>query len=142
MLNILVPVDGSENARRALEHVIGLKESGQPIFVRLLNVQSPLQSKVSLNAIASQATLDAYFREMGEEALAASLALLHRAQVPCEHAVEFGPPAKTIADYAQKHGCHRIVMGTRGMGVVSNLVVGSIAYQVVHLTQLPVTLVQ
>ncbi|TJZ74256.1 universal stress protein [Chitiniphilus eburneus] len=142
MLKILVPVDGSENAKRALAHVIELTQSGLPLQVHLLNVQSPLQSKISLNAIASQATLDAYFHELGDEALAAGLALLNQARVPYQYSVEFGPPAKTIVDEAQKRGCHRIVMGTRGFGLISNLVVGSIAYQVVHLSTLPVTLVQ
>ena len=33
-------------------------------------------------------------------------------------------------------------MGSRGMGALGNLVLGSIANQVVHLTEIPVTLVK
>jgi nucleotide-binding universal stress UspA family protein len=38
--------------------------------------------------------------------------------------------------------CDGIVMGTRGMSAVGNLVMGSVATKVIHLTKLPVTLVK
>jgi nucleotide-binding universal stress UspA family protein len=34
------------------------------------------------------------------------------------------------------------VMGTRGMSAIGNLVAGSVATKVIHLTKLPVTLVK
>jgi nucleotide-binding universal stress UspA family protein len=39
-------------------------------------------------------------------------------------------------------GADAIVMGTRGLGVVGGLVLGSIASKVVHLVKVPVTLVK
>jgi nucleotide-binding universal stress UspA family protein len=33
-------------------------------------------------------------------------------------------------------------MGTRGMGAIGNLVLGSVATKVIHLTEVPVTLVK
>jgi len=35
-----------------------------------------------------------------------------------------------------------IVMGTRGMGTVANLVLGSVATKVIHLSHIPVILVK
>ena len=47
-----------------------------------------------------------------------------------------------IADSAEREGCDAIVMGTRGMGSIGSLMLGSVATKVVHLTKLPVTLVK
>jgi nucleotide-binding universal stress UspA family protein len=53
-----------------------------------------------------------------------------------------GEVANVLADYAQKNDCGGIVMGTRGMGAIGNLLLGSVATKVIHLTKLPVTLVK
>jgi len=50
--------------------------------------------------------------------------------------------SKTIVDYAKANKCDHIIMGTRGMGAFGNLVLGSTANQVVHLAEIPVTLVK
>ena len=49
------------------------------------------------------------------------------------------PPV--IADYAKSMNCDAIVMGTRGMGSTAELI-GSIARQVISLSDVPVTLVK
>ena len=53
-----------------------------------------------------------------------------------------GHPAETIVDVAKKHDCTRVVMGTRGLGTIDGLVLGSVAYKVLHLSPVPVTLVK
>ncbi|MGE8617691.1 MAG: universal stress protein [Achromobacter spanius] len=47
-----------------------------------------------------------------------------------------------MAGYARDHGCARIVMGTRGNGKLTNILIGSVANQVLQLTDVPVTLVK
>ena len=66
------------------------------------------------------------------------------AEAEMSHTVEMleGDPAEVIGRRAQELGCDAIVMGSRGMGRIANLVVGSVATKVVHLTKLPVTLVK
>ena len=46
------------------------------------------------------------------------------------------------ADLGRRLKCDAIVMGTRGMTVLGNLVLGSVASKVVHLSSVPVTLVK
>jgi nucleotide-binding universal stress UspA family protein len=53
-----------------------------------------------------------------------------------------GDVAKSIVSCAEASGCCAIVMGTRGMSAIGNLVMGSVATKVIHLTKLPVTLVK
>ena len=51
-------------------------------------------------------------------------------------------PAETVDRVAREVGAHQIVMGTRGLGNLGNLFLGSVATKVVRLTRVPVTLVK
>ena len=53
-----------------------------------------------------------------------------------------GDAAQEIVEYAKTHHCEGIVMGTRGLGSVATLVLGSVAHKVLHLTHVPITLVK
>ncbi|HEU0187955.1 MAG TPA: universal stress protein, partial [Gallionellaceae bacterium] len=78
-MKILVPIDGSANANRAVEQVIAsrawLKEAPQ---VFLLNVQWKLAT-ANVKMFINQETINAYYREEGMAALAAARALLDKA---------------------------------------------------------------
>lgn len=49
-----------------------------------------------------------------------------------------GDPAEVIVQYAEDKRCEQIVMGPRGMGTMSNLVLGSVASKVIPLAKAPV----
>jgi nucleotide-binding universal stress UspA family protein len=68
--------------------------------------------------------------------------VLDEAGVAYEEAVVVGPVAPTIAKYAEDQGCDLIIMGTRGLGSVTGMVLGSIATKVLSLVNIPVTLVK
>ena len=141
MTAILVPVDGSESSQRAVEYVVGLIRNGARLEVELLNVQIPILSG-DIRRFVSQATIDAYHKAEGEDALKPAKALLEKNGIPFKAAILVGHFAETIAEYASKHECAGIVMGTRGMGPLKNLVLGSVATQVIHAANVPVTLVK
>jgi nucleotide-binding universal stress UspA family protein len=52
-----------------------------------------------------------------------------------------GEIAQSVVDHAQKTDCKLLFMGTRGMSALSNLMVGSVATKVLHLSTVPVVLV-
>lgn len=56
--------------------------------------------------------------------------------------IEEGPVSTRIVNYAHTRKCDAIIMGTRGMGALGNWILGSTASQVVHLADIPVTLVK
>jgi nucleotide-binding universal stress UspA family protein len=141
MRKILVPVDGSESAQRAVEYVAGLAKHDPIIGIELLNVQFPIISG-DIRRFVTQAMIDNYHREEGEAALKPAKRLLDGGGVPYNATILVGHIAETIADYALKHECESIVMGTRGMGPMKNLVLGSVATQVIHAAHVPVTLVK
>jgi nucleotide-binding universal stress UspA family protein len=78
----------------------------------------------------------------GGDALAPARALLERAGIGYTPAVLLGPVAESIAQYAKDKGCDQIVMGTRGLGALGGMLMGSVTTELLRLTDLPVTLVK
>ena len=56
--------------------------------------------------------------------------------------ISIGSPADTIAETVTESNCTRVVRGTRGLGKIANLVLGSVASQVLHLINVPLNLVK
>ena len=69
-------------------------------------------------------------------------ALCRKAQATFVARAEIGSPAETIDRVAREIGAHQIVTGTRSLGSLGNLFLGSVAAKVVRLAQVPVTLVK
>jgi len=142
MLKLLVAIDGSDNANRVVDHVI--KQAGgcrEPIEVHLLNVQLPLVG-VNIKLFISLDDLNAYYHDEGMAALKSAREKLDSAGINYVFHIGVGEPAEVIAQYAADKRCEQIEMGSRGMGTLSNLVLGSVATKVIHLTKVPVLLVK
>jgi nucleotide-binding universal stress UspA family protein len=77
-----------------------------------------------------------------DEVLNSPLARCPALYTRCETRAEYGPVAETIDRIARETQADQIVMGTRGLGRVRGLLLGSVATQVVHLADIPVTLVK
>ena len=142
MHKLLVPVDNSENAMRALEHAIRLaKEIGKTALVIVYAHEPPIiYGEIELYLSESkakelqQAHSEGILRPAIEKAKASGVKFTSQ--------VLIGDVAESIVACAERSGCDAIVMGTRGMSAIGNLVMGSIATKVIHLTKLPVTLVK
>jgi nucleotide-binding universal stress UspA family protein len=142
MSNILVPIDGSDPSDRALEFAIRLSR-GRPdaaihaIYVHpVIDVSGKIEIYVTLERMREMAT------EQSRPILDRAAARLTEAEI--RHTVEMleGDTAELIARRAEELECDVIVMGSRGMSRIANLVIGSVATKVVHLSKLPVTLVK
>jgi nucleotide-binding universal stress UspA family protein len=77
-----------------------------------------------------------------EQALKAAIEACQAAGVSYTARSETGMPAATIDRIAREEKVDHIVMGTRGMGGIRGLALGSIATQVLHIAEVPVTLVK
>jgi nucleotide-binding universal stress UspA family protein len=138
---ILLPVDGSQSAAHAVDYVCSLQKSRIPVEVRLLNAQV-LVASGNVRRFVSAETINAYCQAEGEEALAPARKALQAAGLSCEESIVTGQAAQSIVKAGSQSGCTRIVMGTRGLGALGNVVMGSTALQVMHLSEIPVTLVK
>lgn len=138
---ILLAIDSSPASLRATRFVCAMRTSSTPIEVHLLNVQLPIVSG-NVRRFISQETIDTYYREEGEAALATAKHALRDAGLQFHSHIVAGHLAQTIVEQAERLGCSRIVMGSRGMGAMANAVLGSVAFGAIHLASMPVTLVK
>lgn len=141
-MKILIPVDGSANAQRAVEYAIrqaGVLRDAPELL--LLNVQWNVASG-NVKLFIDQKTIDDYYREQGESALASARAALDAAALSYQYHVSIGIPATAIAQYADEKAIDQIIMGRQGQGGVQALLLGSVVNKVLHLVDCPVTLVK
>jgi nucleotide-binding universal stress UspA family protein len=138
---MLIAVDDSAAAARALEYIVGLARRTTLDSVVLVNVQPEVHSGL-VTRFLSRAQIETALRSWGEDALQPARARLTAAAVPHVARIEVGRPGERIAAAATEERCDEIVMGARGMAAVGSFALGSVAADVVARTRLPVTLLR
>jgi nucleotide-binding universal stress UspA family protein len=133
---VLVTVDGSDNAIRALKFALSATPPDSRLFV--LYVQAP----VPRSRAVSDALIQEHYGRQEEAALKNARKFLTRTKANAKVEVCIGEPAPTILEYARKKKCTQIVMGNHGHGTLAGLFLGSVAMKVVQLSEIPVTLVK
>lgn len=141
MHTILVPVDGSKHARKALKHAINIVKDCPVAEIHIINVQ-PAFLPLSELSLLDADMVEKMQHEEAKKALQSACYLLDKAGLKYSKHLEIGAIATTIINYAKVHKCDSIIMGTRGMGAFGNWVLGSTANKVVQLAEVPVTLVK
>ena len=135
--NILVPVDGSEGADRAIEKAVMLAEicGAKLNFLYVANI-----NQLAINAVLSDAILDSVTKA-GNVILERALEMVP-AGVAKESFSDTGSPAVVILDFAETNDIDLIVMGSRGLGVVKGVLLGSVSQYVVEQSKCPVLVVK
>ena len=142
MFKLLIPVDGSEKSEHAIEYLIGLvKKFKTRVKSHLLNVQLPLPYG-DFKKFIQKEDIDSFYQEEGTKAMKSASMLLDQANIQYTKSIEIGQIAEIIVSYASENKFDQIIMGTRGLGAISNLLIGSVASKVIALTKLSVTLVK
>ena len=135
--NILVPVDGSDGSDKAVAHAIGMAEiyGAKLNFLYVANI-----NQLAINAALSQAILDAVTK--------AGKTILDRAEnmVPSgiekESFSETGSPAAVILEFEENLNADLIVMGSRGLGVVKGILLGSVSQYIIERSKCPVLVIK
>lgn len=135
---ILVPIDGSTCALRALVHAADRLKGLKNASLVLLNVQLP----VPRSMFVTPTMIADHQRRHSEPVMRIANAAAKRHRVSAESCVRIGEPASTIARVARQLGCSEIVMGTRGLGRWTGFVLGSTAMKLLHISRLPITVIR
>lgn len=141
-MKILIPVDGSDSANRAVDQVIAiasLLKDAPRIF--LLNVQWNIASG-NVKLFINHETIDGYYREQGAAALKVAREKLGAAGLAYTYHISIGTPAEAIVQYAQEQQVDQITMGAQGQNALTALLLGSVVNKVLHLATMPVLLVK
>jgi nucleotide-binding universal stress UspA family protein len=134
---LLVPIDGSANSLRALAFVINRAKKDRQLRICLLNVQSPLPRSL----FVTRTMIAEYHKSKSKEALARSRGIPAKHRMGAEIVIRIGQAAETIVKFAARRHCEEIVMGTRGLGSLKGLLLGSVTTRVIHFARVPVTVV-
>lgn len=135
--NILVPVDGSDGSDKAVTHAITLAEicGAKLNFLYVANI-----NQLAINAALSQAILEAVMK--------AGKTILDRAEnmipsgIEHESFSETGSPAAVILEFEENLGADLIVMGSRGLGIVKGILLGSVSQYVIERSKCPVLVIK
>jgi nucleotide-binding universal stress UspA family protein len=138
MRRILVAVDGSDHSVRALDYVADRRKRGEKLIVLALNVQPPLVP----SRFVSKAIIEQYHGMESEKAFGNPKVKKALAAVEADNYVEIGEIAETIVAFAKKTKCHEIVIGSRGLGRLKGLLLGSVATRVAQLADVPIVLIK
>lgn len=128
---ILFPTDFSAYANTIFAclpqlQVMGLRE------IVLLSVIRPVDVPLP----------ETYNRESLEEKLNIARMALERDKLRVRTRVEYGSPVKTILRVAEEESVEMIVINAQGLTAAQELLIGSVAYEVVRRTRLPTLLVK
>ncbi|WP_046213739.1 universal stress protein [Paenibacillus wulumuqiensis] len=136
---ILVAVDGSEHAQRALEHAVQLAK-GLQIAPRLtvLHVNPVMMVAEPPLGVDVDERLD----EEGHAMTEPYRTYLDTTGVQYEVRYHTGDPATVICDTANEEQMDLIIMGTRGKSAVSELFLGSVSHKVIQHAHCPVMTVK
>ncbi len=128
----LVAVDGSSHSLRAVDEAARLAADLKSGILHLAHVQAWLAKEAAEVELAARCW---------EASARACAELDARGQAWRLHGL-MGEVAERIVSLGQELGCRGIVIGSRGMGAAENLLVGSVAYKLIHLSTLPVLVVR
>lgn len=140
---ILVPTDGSDITKKAVDTAITLARSvGATLYTLSVKEPFPYSAISEMQPTPPQEFFDAQERiasarvkEVREAAQATGLA--------CEaHTVEALHPWEAVIEHAARHGCDLIVMASHGRRGVSALLLGSETQKVLTHSKVPVLVVR
>jgi nucleotide-binding universal stress UspA family protein len=142
MRKLLVAVDGSDTANRALDHAIALSKLLPDAQLVVLNVHpEPVvygEIQVYVSADRMQELQETHVHDIIRRAAKK----LEASGTKFTCTVVTGEAGDMIAKTASELKCNAIIMGTRGLSPLGTVLLGSVSAKVIHLADVPVTLVK
>lgn len=140
-MKILLAVDGSPYTKRMLAYLATHSE----LFrldndYTVLTVQPPLPARA--RAAVGKEVVDAYYADEAERILAPVTKFLLRHGIDAKSSWKIGHAGELIAKLAGNGKFDLVIMGSHGHGALVNLVMGSVATQVLAHCRVPVLLVR
>jgi nucleotide-binding universal stress UspA family protein len=135
--NILVAYDSSDHSRKALDTAVKIAQCSD---CKLKVLYAFDRVPIVLGDDETQRFIERAMNK-GREKLAEVALHLRDAGLDFSTDTVEGPAAEAILRVAALENCDLIVMGSRGLGMVQGLLLGSVSYRVLHHATIPVLIV-
>lgn len=136
--NMLLAVDGSENSLRATQEAIKIASLVKECIIEVVVVVDFSQSKNDV--------LHAYGKEELELSRRRKLSSIEEklklGNVSYKIKILRGDPGETIVDYANKGTFDLVIIGSRGLNILQEMVLGGVSHKVAKRVQCPVLIVK
>lgn len=143
MHNVLVAYDGSQPSKRALQYVIEqARDSASPMQIHVINVQHGAVVYGDYVTASMIEEINNGLLDEADKVLKEAAATLAEAEVAHKTHAAMGNVAEQVNAAIKQLGCDTVVMGTRGLGSFSGLMLGSVANRVIHEVSVPVILIK
>ena len=137
--HILFAVDGSEHALHAARVAANLAKAMNSQTLRIVVAYDPIP--VHLGDPYMQEAINARLKE-SEQIIQKAVQALGTVSAEIRTEMIEGDPAEVIIEVAQTHNSNIIVMGSRGLGKLAGLLLGSTSQKVVSHAPCPVLIVR
>lgn len=141
--HLLVPVDGSERSLHAAAFAASLCAGSEARLTTLYVVPATSAEMMGMRHL-TQAEVELHLEKAAAPVLGKVSELLGSFEGLDQHGelVRFGDPADEILTAVQRLGVDHIVMGSRGLSHLEELLLGSVSEKVVRRASCPVTVVR
>jgi nucleotide-binding universal stress UspA family protein len=139
-MNILLAVDGSPYTKKMLAYLATHELFSHGNDYSVFTVQPLLPPRA--RAAVGKEIVDNYYADEAEKVLAPVSKFLLRHGIDAKSSWKTGHVGETIAKFADAGKFDLLIMGSHGHGTLVNLVMGSVATEVLAHSKVPVLLVR
>jgi nucleotide-binding universal stress UspA family protein len=143
--NVLVPLDRSEQAKKAFEWAL---DEFEDAHLTVLHVIEPLNMRYVEEAqkqAGEDLTPEESYEKVLEDAEEYLSQFVEKAEaegVEASYDHTDGKPSRSIVEYVEEHDVDHVVIGSHGRSGVTRILLGSVAEKVARRSPAPVTIVR
>jgi nucleotide-binding universal stress UspA family protein len=142
---ILLPIDGSENSKKATNYVLELaKKFNSKVYI-LNSYEMPAIAMAPPAGAVSHYRLNAEIeqnlKEYSQKILDECKKIFIDNNIDVDALMLKGEAGPRIVESAEEYECDLVVIGNRGLGSVKSVLLGSVSNYVVHHVKSPILLI-
>lgn len=143
---ILVPYDGSDHAKKAVQQASDLAAAGDGTKIYIASVCNMVSAMSNFDQVSiAEGCLTTKLLEDRESRcqkdIAEAKSMIPK-DIPVEELYEVGSPGPVLLNMAEDNGIDLVVMGSRGLGPLKGIFMGSVSSYMVSRSKCPVLIVK
>ncbi|UQZ74956.1 universal stress protein [Niallia circulans] len=135
---ILLAIDGSKNSLRATEEAVKLASLQAGTVITVIHAVDFSQSKYDVLHAQGKTELELARRNK----FLSIEEYLHSKNITYKLTILHGEPGPVIVEYANKNSFDLLVIGSRGLNTLQEMVLGSVSHKVIKRAKCPVLVVK